>query len=143
MSGVYANKAVAGPGTFVYVAGRRLAHLAVPVPRAAGHVSAMAPADPFRSLDRPASLKSAGYYAAKVTRTPFAALTDAMTIWFRILSQIQTQRAASHHSTGVEARNLLCSMRPARRPAFRASPSACPAWRACGGRGRRLRCVWH
>lgn len=50
MSGVYANK--------------RLAHLAVPVPRAAGHVSAMAPADPFRSLDRPASLKSAGYYAA-------------------------------------------------------------------------------
>jgi hypothetical protein len=35
------------------------------------------------------------------------------------------------------------SMRPARRPAFRASPSACPASRACGGRGRRLRCVWH
>ena len=42
---------------------------------------------------------------ARVTRTAFAALSDAMTIWFRINSQIQTQRAASHHSTGVEARN--------------------------------------
>jgi hypothetical protein len=46
---------------------------------------------------------------ARVTRTAFAALSDAMTIWFRILSQIQTQ-----HSTSVEARNLLRSMRPAR-----------------------------
>jgi hypothetical protein len=45
---------------------------------------------------------------ARVTRTAFAALSDAMTIWFRILSQIQTQ-----HSTSVEARNLLRSMRPA------------------------------
>src|SRR6476620_4207089 len=34
----------------------------------------------------------------RVTRTAFAALTDATTIWFRILSQIQTQRAASHQS---------------------------------------------
>ena len=43
MSGVYVNKAVAGNQALSCT---RLAHLAVPVPRAAGHVSAMAPADP-------------------------------------------------------------------------------------------------